>query len=177
MTVGTQPSNTDTFTIAGVTFTCVTDGTAANAGEVAIGADLADFKTIVVQAINGTGTEGVSNYIDVSVENRRKLQNAGISAATFATNDCVITGYGKLACSESYTSGNNFFTLEAGSMLFGTVGSISLGMQIMPNMYVGKEPKRPESNYIVHTLFGKKVFYRDANRLVKMTRTVTAATG
>jgi len=176
LTVDTQPANTDTFTIAGVTWTCVTDGTAANAGEVAIGTDLADFKTIFVQAVNGTGTEGVSNYIDVSVEDRRKLQHAGISAATFATNDCVITGYGKLACAEAFSTATNVFAAETGSMLFGTKGAISLGMQIEPAMAFAKNANRPmETNYAIHTLFGKKVFHVDTNRIVKMTRTVSAA--
>lgn len=166
LTVDTQPANGDTFTIAGVTWTCVTDGTAASAGEVNIGADLADFKTIVVAAINGSTS---SDYVDVSTENRRKLQNAQVSAATFSSNDCTITAFGKLSPSETFTTATNVFGTETGSCLLGDTGAISLGMQIMPQMYVGKEPKRPEQNYIIHTLFGKKVFYRDADKLVNLT--------
>jgi len=177
MTADTQPTNLDTITIAGVTWTCVTDGTAANAGEMAIGADIADFKTIFVAAINGTGTAGVSAYIDVSVENRRIYQQAGVSAATFDGDDCTITGFGKLACSETYTTATNGFAAEIADMLYGTKKSISLGMQIEPTMASAKNPDRPmEKNYALHTLFGKKVFYRDIPRLVKVTRTSTAAT-
>ena len=178
LTCDTQPANTETITIAGVTWTCVTDGTAANAGEIAIGANIADFQTIFPQAINGTGTPGLSAYIDVSVENRRIYQNAGISAGAFnGSEECIITGFGKLACTETLADATNEFSVETGSMVFGTKKAISLGMQIQPKMAFAKNPDRPmETNYAIHTLYGKKVFHRDESRLVEMTRTVSAAT-
>jgi len=178
LTVDTEPTNTNTMTLFGVTFTFVTAGTATNPGEISLdgGGTVTDTQLVIVNAINGTGTPGASTYIELSVENRRKLQNAGVSAATFGGNASVITGYGKVGAAETFTAATNGFGAETTSMLLGSVGSISLGMQILPEMYVGKEAKRPESNYIIHTLFGKKVFYRDTQRLVKMTRTAQATT-
>jgi hypothetical protein len=177
LTMATQPTNLDTITIAGVTWTWVTDGTAAAAGEINIGANIADAKLIFVTAINGTTPPVAGDYIDVSTENRRKYQQAGVAAAAFATNDCVITGFGKLACSETLTDATDNFSAETGSMLFGTKKAISLGMQIEPTMASAPNPNRPmETNYAIHDLYGKKVFYRDVDRLVKMTRTVTAST-
>lgn len=178
--VDTEPTNTNTFTIWGVTFTFVAAGTAATAGDISLdaGGTVTDTQLVIVDAINGTGTPGASTYIELSTENRRILQNAGVSCAAFGTNAAVITGFGKAAPSETFTAATNGFNVaETGSMLFGTKKAISLGMQIEPTMADAKNANRPmETNYAIHTLFGKKVFHRDTQRLVKMTRTVTAAT-
>lgn len=177
LVVDTQPTATDTFTIAGVTWTCVADGATCTAGQIKVGANVADFKAIFLTAINGTTAPSAGDYGELSTENRRILQNAQVSAAAWATNDCVITGFGKLACAETFTAATNVFGAETGSMLCGTTGALSLGMQIEPTMASAAVSTRPmETNYAIHTLFGTKVFHQDANRLVKFTRTVSAAT-
>jgi hypothetical protein len=167
ITVDTQPTATDTFTVLGVLWTCVTDGTAAAAGEINIGANVADFKTIFVDAINGANAG--TDYVDVSKANRRKMQNAQIAAATFVADDCALTARGKIGASETFTAGTNVFGTETGSLLCGAIGGVSLGLQMLPNLYIREEPKQLVSNYITHTLFGKKVFSRDASRLVNLT--------
>jgi hypothetical protein len=172
LTVDTQPANTDTFTILGVTWTCVTDGTAAVAGEINIGANIADFKAIFLTAINGTTPPAVNDYIDVSAEDRRKMQNAQLAAGAWATHDCKLTAYGKIGGSETFTTITNVFGTETGSMLFGKKGAISMAIQMQPELYVREEPKQLAKNYITHTLYGTKVFTRDAFRLVKMTHNV-----
>jgi hypothetical protein len=168
-TIDTQPTNGDTFTIAGVTFTCVTDGTASSAGEVAIGANLADFQTIFPQAVNGTGTPGASNYIAVSVANRRILQNAQVTAGAFDTNVSTITAYGAQNNTETFTAATNVFGTETGSLLCGRMGALSVGMQMQPNLFIRPEPKQLSDNYITHTLYGRQVFSRDAARLTNLT--------
>jgi len=175
--LATIPTAGDTFTLAGVTWEFVASGAAAAAGEISIGANVAAAQANFILAVNGTGTPAAATYIEISVVNRRKYQQAGIAAAAFATDVSVITGFGKLACSETLTDATDGFTAETGSMLFGTKKAISLGMQIEPTMASAPSPLRPmETNYAIHDLYGKKVFHRDADRLVKMTRTVTAAT-
>ena len=160
----------ETFTIAGVTFTFVADGTATNPGDISIEANVAANRLTFVAAINGTGTEGTSNYIDVSVANRRKLQNAGINAATFSGSTCTITGFGKLSASTTSTAGANGLGTETGSLLLGGVGAVSLGMQIEPEMASAPIANRPmETNFAIHTLYGAKVFSRDAGLLVNLT--------
>ena len=159
-----------TFTIAGVTFTFVASGTAANAGEISIGVAVANNQANFLLAIAGTATGSAATYIDVSTEDRRKLQNAGVAASAFGSDISTITGFGKLTASTNSADGNNAVGTETGSLLLGDIGAISLGMQIMPTMASAKEPARPmETNYAIHTLYGKKVFYRDTNRLVDMT--------
>jgi len=158
-----------TFTICGVTFTFVANGTAASAGEISIGLNATANQDNFLLAINGTGTPGAATYVELSTENRRKLQNAGVSASAFGTNVSTITGFGKLSASTNSSDGANAVAAETGYLLLGDVGAISLGMQVMPTMASAPIAARPmETNYAIHTLFGKKVFYRDVNRLVKM---------
>jgi len=169
LTVDTQPTNLDTFTIGGVTWTCVTDGTAANPGEINIGANLADFQAIFLTAIAGTTPPTAGDYVDVSVANRRKLQNAQVAAGAWAANVSAITSFGKISGSETFTAGTNVFGTETNSIFFGRVGAISVGMQMAPSLRIRPEPKNLSENYLTHTLYGVKVFSRDAERLVNMT--------
>jgi len=169
LTVDTQPTNLDTFTLLGVTWTCVTDGTATNPGDVNIGADLADFQAIFPTAVNGTTPPSVGDYADVSTNNRRILQNAQLSASAFAANVSTITAYGKITPSETFTAGTNVFGTETTTLLFGRMGAISLGIQMTPELYIKPLQAQLGDNYITHTLFGTKVFSRDAKRLTNLT--------
>jgi hypothetical protein len=170
--MATNPTALDTITVLGVTWTFVLNGTAAAAGEISIGGSVGATQAIVVNAINGTGTPGVSTYIEISAEDRRKYQNAQLTAAAFATNVCALTAYGKIGGTETFTDVTDAFTTETGSMLFGKKGAISMAIQMQPELYVREEPKQLAKNYITHTLYGTKVFTRDAFRLVKMTHNV-----
>jgi|TARA_R100001530_G_scaffold10633_1_gene10454 hypothetical protein len=171
LTVDTQPANLDTFTFGGVTWTCVTDGTAAAEAEINIGANLADFQAIFITAINGTAPPAANDYIlAANGANRRRLQNAGIAASAWGANVNTITGFGRLDPSETFTTGTNVFGTETGSLLLGGHGAVSLGMQIEPTMESAKEPARPmERNFAIHTLFGRTVFDRDVDLLVNLT--------
>ena len=169
LTVSVLPTAGDTFTVYGVTFTFVATGTATNPGEISLGANIGATQPTIVTAINGTGTPGVSTYIDVSTDDRRILQNNDVLSSTFSGDVTTITAVGLIAGSETFTSGSNVFGTETTQMLFGRQGAISLGMQMEPNLYIKDEPKQLARNYITHTLFGAKVFSRDAFRLVKIT--------
>lgn len=170
LTVDTQPINGDTFTIFGQTLTCVTDGSTADEGEINIGANLADFKLILVDALNG-GSSYTSDWtISANGTIRRAFQNAGLSAATFDGDDCVLTAYGKIGGTETFDEATNVFGTETGNILIGGKGAVSLGMQIEPTMASAPVAARPmETNYAIHTLYGHKVFQRDADLLVNLT--------
>lgn len=169
LTLDTIPTATDTFTIFGVTFTWVASGAAAAAGEISVGANVAASKVNYLLAIAGTATGSAATYIDLSKANRRKLQNAGVSAAAFSGDDSVMTAFGKIGASETYTPATNVYGTETGSLLCGSMGAVSLGLQMQPNLFIRQEPKQLVDNYITHTLYGKKVFSRDAKRLVNLT--------
>jgi hypothetical protein len=171
LTLDTNPTAGNTITLYGVTWTIVANGTAANAGDISLGGNIGTTQPIVVTAINGTGTTGASYYVDVSVDDRRILQNNDVSCTSFGTpsaNRATITAAGRIAPSLVMTAGTNVFSAETTSMLFGKVGAISLGMQMMPNLYIREEPKQLARNYLTHTLYGCKVFTRDAYRLSKL---------
>ncbi len=169
LTMATQPTAGDTITIKGVTWTFVAAGTAAAAGEVALGADVAATKVILVNAINGTGTPGAATYIDFDADTRRTLMNSQLTAATFSGDVSAITGYGILNPAETFTSANNFFGTSTFSMLLGVMGSIDLTVQAEPEILETQEPKNASKNVLGFTQYGAGVFYRDKAKLLKLT--------
>lgn len=169
LTMDTIPTATDTMTIAGVAWTWVADNTAAAAGEIAIGTNVAEAKVNFLLAINGTGTPGTGTYIDVTTANRRIYQNRQISAAAFVGDDSTVTGFGRQNNSETFTAGTNIFATETGSLLAGRLGALSVAMQTQPNLLIRPEPKQLADNYLTHTLYGHTVFSRDQERVVNLT--------
>lgn len=119
LTMDTQPTADDTMTIGTKTYTFTADGTADEDGEIDVGADLADAKTLVVAAINGTDGNNTAH--------------TQVTAAAFSGDDCVITASTKgtagddIATTETFTAGTNVFdaatlgTTTAG--VDGTVGT------------------------------------------------------
>jgi len=167
LTMATNPTAGDTFTVAGVTFTF--RAVPAVAGEIDIGNAAADTQLLVEMAINGTGTPSATTYIEVSAENRARLQSMQVDCGTFGSDAAVITSYGKIGGTETFTAAGNVFGTETSSMLFGRKGAISMAIQQQPELIVAQLEAQPAKNYMTHTFFGSKVFARDARRLVKMT--------
>jgi len=168
LSMATQPTAGDTVTIYGATWTWVADNTAANPGEIAVGADAAEAQDNLEFAINGTGTQGTGTYIDVNVNSRRAYQNAQVAIANFAANAAAVTAYGKIGATETFTAAGNVFSTETSNVLFGRMGAISLAIQMYPQLYVRPEPRMIGENYITHALFNSDVFERDKERLVAM---------
>ncbi len=154
-----------TFTIKGITFTFVASGTATNPGDISIGINVAANQANFLLAINGTGTPGTGTYIDVSVENRRTLQNAQVNASAFQTNVSTLTGFGKLSASTNSADGANGVGTETTKMLFGRMGAPSLAIQMQPELYVHPIADQLGNNYMTSILYGTKVFFRDTKRL------------
>ena len=123
LTVDTQPLADDTMTIGSKVFTFVTDESASADGEIDVGADLADAKVQIVAAINGTDGWNTAHTL--------------VTAAAFATNDCVITAIlpgtdgNSIATTETFDEVTNVFdaatlgTTTAGALLVD--GQIGLG--------------------------------------------------
>jgi len=171
LTVAVNPTAGDSFAVGGVTFNFVANGTATNPGDISIGANAAATQAIIVNAINGTGTPGASTYIDFTSpdDNRKFLLNQVFNCGSFSSNKATITAFGRIGNTATFTSGSNFFGTETTNLLFGRQGAIALGMQIEPNLTVVQEPKQFRRNYLTGTLYGTKVFSRNANRLCKVT--------
>lgn len=169
LTVDTQPTAAETFTVAGKTFTFRASGTAAVAGEISLGANVAATQANIILAINGTGTAGASTYIDLGADDRRELQNAQVSAASFSSNASAITAYGKIAGSETMSVATNTFGTETCSHLFGIMGAIDMSVQAEPEVDIRDEPKNKSKNILCTTQYGAGVYYRHKARLVKLT--------
>jgi hypothetical protein len=98
LTVDTQPTAGDTFTIGSKVYTFVAAGTADADGEINLGADLTATKPLIVTAINGGGFN---------------TAHPDFTAAAFSGNNMTITaivkgtiGNGK-ATTETFTAGTN----------------------------------------------------------------------
>lgn len=109
LTLDTQPTATDTMTVGTMVYTFMPDGTADEAGEIDVGADLADAKTLIIAAINGTDGNNAAHE--------------SVSAGAFAGDDLVLTALVKgaagdsIAATETFTAGTNVFdtaTLDGG---------------------------------------------------------------
>lgn len=120
LTVDTQPTVGDTMTIGASVYTFTTDGTAAAEGEIDVGEDLADAKTLIVAAINGTDGNNTAN--------------ASVTAAAFSSDDCVLTAAATgeagnlIVTTETFTAETNVF--DAGTLGTTTAGT-SAGVSIM----------------------------------------------
>lgn len=163
LTLATTPTASDTVTVAGVTFKFVAAPSAAK--DVDLGTDAASSLANLANAVNG-GTGAGTAYIALSVKDRNKLINKGVS---MNTTTGVTTGYGHLGVSAVMTATTNLWGTETSSILFGRKGAISLAIQKQPNMIEDGIPNQLAKKVKTWTLFGSDVFYRDTFRLFKAT--------
>lgn len=173
LTMDTQPTDGDTVELLGVTLTFKT--TAATAGQIARGANVAASQANFVACVNGTGTGDGTDYVELSDEDRLTFQNAQIAASTFSANVSTITAFGSINADETFTATSNVFSAETSNMLYGKYGSLAAAVQIEPELYIGREPKQVRDNFIQYALFGTKVFYRESFRLGKISFTANPA--
>lgn len=176
----TIPTDTDTLVINGVTLTADADGAAVGAGHYSIQAAVDDAAASLVELINGTGTAGVDNYIDVSAADRRKLKNITASYAT-ATNllTLVSSGWGTVPVSETFTAAGNVFTAgkEIVHPLFALSKSLSLVVQKNPSMEENPVSGKIGRDYIAWTVYGIKVFVDQAPMIVSLSVRADTFTG
>jgi len=156
--------DTDTVTINGVVFTADAIGEATGAGHFSIGADAAACKANLILAINGTGTPGVTTYIEVSAEDRQLIEEAGIVAVADGT-DIDITGYGDIVVSTS-NSVSAAWSAQLQYALMGVRGAIDLVTQIAPSVEFRDAQLRLGKYVHPYTLFGTQLFTRKKGSLV-----------
>ena len=166
----TIPTAGDTLVINGVTLTAAADNSAATAGEYSIEAAVDDAAANLVLLINGTGTPGADEYIDVSTANRRLLKNITASYNT-STNILTLTssGRGTIVVSETFTAAGNVFTTAKQKLycLFGLSKSVSVVVQKAPNLVDRDSPDaKIGRDFIAWCVYGIKVFTDQAPQLV-----------
>lgn len=167
----TIPTDTDVMTINGVTLTADADGAAVGAGHYSIQAAVDDAAASLVQLINGTGTPGVDNYIDVSAADRRKLKNITASYDS-GTNllTLVSSGWGTVEVTEAFTAAGNIFTVgkEQLHCIFALSKSCSLVVQKDPSLEENFVSRKIGRDYIAWTAYGIKVFVDQAPQIVQL---------
>ncbi len=164
-TLSVQPTDGDTVTFNGVTFTFKTALTGtATLGEVLIGGSASAANTNLAKAINDSGTVD-THYSALSAENRQLIEEMGTVATAGATST-TFTAYGDVVVSKSMTSGSNVWGSQLQYSLMGVVGSIDLVTQISPNVVFRDAQLRLGKYVHPWMLYGKKTFTRMQNNLV-----------
>lgn len=157
----TIPTAADTIVINGVTLTAAADNSATNAGDFSIETtnDLAAANLVLL--INGTGTAGADEYIDVSAANRLLLRNI-VATYSASTNLLTLkaTGYGSIAVSETLTPAGDIWTtnLQIQHCLFGLANSIDVVIQKEPSMKQVPVTGKIGEDFVTWTACGYKVF-------------------
>jgi hypothetical protein len=167
LSIATQPTDGDTVTINGVTFTFKTTlGTTA--GNVAIAGSADAARLNLSELINASATTD-AGQVALSVENQKKLY--GITSVDSAGGDTLTLTYrgaGGIVVSETLTDATDGWstTKNMNHLMFGEKGAIDFVIQKQPTVQVEKAEARLGFKVIPHTLFGKKTFADGAKKLV-----------
>jgi hypothetical protein len=162
MDLATQPTDGDTVTIQGVTFTFKTTlGTTA--GNVLIGADANAASVNLVALINAPGTT-TAQGVALSQDDQATLE--GVSAVD-GTNLLTITSKnGAVNASSVMTAAANDFqaqVLNAGIM---EKGAIKMALRDGVKVDTRDEPLKLVTNYFIYARYGLKVTTRSKERMV-----------
>lgn len=128
LTIAVQPTDGDTVTIGGRTYTFETTLTDVD-GNIQIGAAVTDTQNNLVAAFDLSGTAGTDYATSMTA-------NTEVTIGAFATNDAVITAVEKgaagnsIATTETFTSGSNVF--DAATLGTTTAGAGSTSQHVLP---------------------------------------------
>lgn len=162
LSIGTNPTEGDTVTIAGVTFTF--NATPSGAGSVDIGADAAGSVANLVAAINDSGTAG-STYIALSAKDRRRLVQNGV-VATDGSTYLTIVGYGDISTSETLTAAGDVWSLQYSHGFVGIKKAVDIVLQKSVSFEFRKPQLRLGDIVLAWELYGTKVFEMNKDSLV-----------
>lgn len=169
LSLATNPTNTDTVVIEGVTFTFVSSiGTTA--GNVLIGANV-DATRVNLETLINAPTATTANGVALSTANARAFANAtATDSAAADTLTVTFKGAGTLEVSETLTDATDTWTaaLEKQHNLFGRKGGITLVMQSDARPQVKQVPDKLGVNILNGVLYGVKMFADGAKETVNV---------
>ena len=151
-TPANNPTEADTVTIAGVTFTF--NATPSGAGSVDIGGTTAVSIDNLVACINDSGTAGTT-YIQLTDADRYRLTTNGI-VATDGTTNMTIAGFGDIVVAASEAA--DPWSAQQEHTLMGVKGATDLVVQQSPNVEFRMAEKRLGRFVYPWMLYGKKTF-------------------
>lgn len=173
----TQPTDGDTVTINGVTFTFKTT-LGSTAGNVLIGASNDTANTNLTALINAPGTT-TAQGVALSADNQAKLYGCTATAVT-ASDYMTLTyrGVGAPVVSETLTAAADIWAVgyNISHNMFGVKGAIDFVIQKQPGIQMEKAENRLGFKVIPYTLFGKKTFADGAKKLLNVKVDTTSYT-
>jgi hypothetical protein len=162
--VATQPSDGNTVTIAGVTFTFKTT-LGSTAGNVLIGQDAAAARANLAAAVAGSTGAG-STYIEVSSNNRHVLSKRSISMTT--AEDMALSGFGDIVVSETLTNAADVWSEQKQKSVFLVRGAIDLAVQMPSKVEVVRSDTMFADKIRALEMFKAKAFDDGARLLVSV---------
>lgn len=169
-----QPTDGDTVTINGVTFTfknTVDAGTTA--GQVEIGSTVDVTRATLQDAINDPSTtvaDGTVGRNAVSVASRRLLKNiTATNSNSLDTLTIVAGGTGTVVVSDTCTDASAIWTAAKQQLhcLFALSKSVSLVVQKDPDMEENAVSRKIGKDFIAWCVYGIKVFVDQAPQIVE----------
>ncbi len=163
-----DPSNTDTITINGVTFTFVSS-IGATAGNVLTGSGtLATTLTALALLINTPGTTTATG-VALTTANQRTVQS-WIAVATATTIEVRVMGGSYLTVSGSDATDVWTAALQLQNLFAGRRGCVDAVIQKEPSVEMGSTVSAGKSgtNILPMTLFGVFVFNQGKNEMVRV---------
>lgn len=175
--LNTQPSDGDTFTINGFTFTFKTT-LGSTAGNILIGGSAAAAQANLIAALAAPFTT-TANYVTQvnNVTNQNKLANLSCSAFSSGLATITQAGIGNMVVTIGQTTSANTLggTIVSGAIVGGTgvsgaqvaviqhnifaiSRSVALVIQKYPTLYVNPVSGKVGKDYVTWTYYGMKVF-------------------
>jgi len=172
MSIATNPTADDTFSINGVTWTFKAAPSAA--GQIDIGADVDATRVLVAAAIGNTndyaaGEGAAAAYFEVSAADRALI--AGVTAVDSASaNTTTVTGVGtgRLTVAETFTAGADVWSLNFLNAYYGKKGAIDLVIQDMKPVDMRVTSDRRGTNVFSSYLAGIKTFADGAKKFLNV---------
>jgi hypothetical protein len=167
-TPANNPTDADTLTIQGITFNFV-DTIGTTAGNVHIGANLAETLDNIVALINNGGVGDDVNNVSLSLANRRSVQDwVAVDGATYF--DVRVMGASYLTVSGSEAADVWTAAQQIQNLLAGRKGAIDAVIQKEPSVDMDSTVSAGKAgmNILPMTLFGTHVFNQGKNEIVRV---------
>lgn len=167
LALATEPTDGDTVTVNGVTFTFKTT-LGSTAGQVLIGGSASAANTNLTAALNAPFTT-TSQLIALAgtAAQKKALMNV-VAVATATATSVTMTGWGSVPVSAVMTAGTNIWTTtqQKQHCVFGVNNSISLVIAQRPEFLENPVTGKVGRDYVTWTLYGYKVFTDQVPMLV-----------
>lgn len=167
LSIATQPTDGDTVTIAGVTFTFKTT-LGSTAGNVAIAGSADAARLNLSELINSPGTTD-AGQVALSAANQIIMSKyVATDDAAANTMTVVGTGTGRTLVSETLTDATDTWTLNYLNCYYGKKGAIDLVVQDMKEVDVRPTADRRGNNIFSSYLAGIKTFADGAKKFLNV---------